>query len=126
MERRFSNKIYRRFVGITQFTVFSNNNEYDDSDIEPIQGAFYASSSYKRMFFSKFREQREDELKADMKPIVTETEEFVLSDNNLNCYKKGHQSMYSYFIGEIAHKSNNYIFIYERETTVFTEVWYLL
>ena len=83
MERRFGNKIYRRFVGITQFTVFSNNNEYDDSDIEPIQGAFYASSSYKRMFFSKFREQREDELKADMKPIVTETEEFILNDNNL-------------------------------------------
>lgn len=87
MERRFSNKIYRRFVGITQFTVFSNNNEYDDSDIEPIQGAFYASSSYKRMFFSKFREQREEELKADMKPIVTETEEFVLSDNNLIAIK---------------------------------------
>ena len=87
MERRFSNKIYRRFVGITRFTVFSNNNEYDDSDIEPIQGAFYASSSYKRMFFSKFREQREDELKADMKPIVTETEEFVLSDNNLIAIK---------------------------------------
>lgn len=87
MERRFSNKIYRRFVGITQFTVFSNNNEYDDSDIEPIQGAFYASSSYKRMFFSKFRERREDELKADMKPIVTETEEFVLSDNNLIAIK---------------------------------------
>ena len=87
MERRFGNKIYRRFVGITQFTVFSNNNEYDDSDIEPIQGAFYASSSYKRMFFSKFREQREEELKADMKPIVTETEEFVLSDNNLIAIK---------------------------------------
>lgn len=87
MERRFGNKIYRRFVGITQFTVFSNNNEYDDSDIEPIQGAFYASSSYKRMFFSKFREQREDELKADVKPIVTETEEFILSDNNLIAIK---------------------------------------
>lgn len=87
MERSFGNKIYRRFVGITQFTVFSNNNEYDDSDIEPIQGAFYASSSYKRMFFSKFREQREDELKADMQSIVTETEEFVLSDNNLIAIK---------------------------------------
>lgn len=87
MERRIGNKIYRRFVGITQFTVFSNNNEYDDSDIEPIQGAFYASSSYKRMFFSKFREQREDELKADMQSIVTETEEFVLSDNNLIAIK---------------------------------------
>lgn len=38
MEKRFGNKIYRRFVGITQFMVFSNNNKYDDSDIEPIQG----------------------------------------------------------------------------------------
>lgn len=72
MERRFGNKIYRRFVGITQFTVFSNNNEYDDSDIEPIQGAFYASSSYERMFFSKFREQREEELQKsiDRKSVV--------------------------------------------------------
>ena len=77
------------------------------------------------MFFSKFREQREDELKADMKPIVTETEEFVLSDNNLIAIK-GTPEYVSSFIGEIAHKSNNYIFIYERETTVFTEVWYLL
>ena len=67
MERRFGNKSYRRFVGITQFTVFSNNNEYDDSDIETNSGAFYASSSYTRMFFSKFREQREEELKAKMK-----------------------------------------------------------
>lgn len=83
MERRFGNKIYRKFVGITQFTVFSNNNEYDDSDIEPIQGAFYASSSYTRMFFSKFREQREEELKAKMKAIDTEDEAFILSDTNL-------------------------------------------
>lgn len=83
MERRFGNKIYRRFVGITQFTVFSNNIEYDDSDIEPVQGAFYASSSYKRMFFSKFREQREEELKAKMKAINPKNEAFILSDTNL-------------------------------------------
>lgn len=89
MERRFSNKIYRRFVGITQFTVFSNNNEYDDSDIEPIQGTFYASSSYTRMFFSKFREDkdREEELKAKMKPIDIEDETFILSDTNLIAIK---------------------------------------
>lgn len=62
MTRRFSNPIYKRFVNLTQYTVFSNNNEYDDSDIEPIQGAFYASSSYGKMFFSKFREQRAEEL----------------------------------------------------------------
>lgn len=43
MTRRFSNPVYKRFVNITQYTVFSNNNEYDDADIEPIQGAFYAS-----------------------------------------------------------------------------------
>ena len=83
MERRFGNKIYRKFVGITQFTVFSNNNEYDDSDIEPIQGAFYASSSYTRMFFSKFREQRVEELRAKMKAIDTDNEAFILSDTNL-------------------------------------------
>ncbi len=83
MERRFGNKIYRRFVGITQFTVFSNNNEYDDSDIEPIQGAFYASSSYKQMFFSKFREQRYEELSAKMRGINPEDEAFILSDTNL-------------------------------------------
>lgn len=83
MEKRFGNKIYHRFVGISQFMVFSNNNEYDDSDIEPIQGAFYASSSYKRMFFSKFREQREEELKAKMKAIDSENEAFILSDTNL-------------------------------------------
>ncbi len=83
MERRFGNKSYRRFVGITQFTVFSNNNEYDDSDIEPIQGAFYASSSYTRMFFSKFREQREEELKAKMKEIDSVKEDYILRDTNL-------------------------------------------
>lgn len=83
MERRFGNDIYRRFVGITQFTVFSNNNEYDDSDIEPIQGAFYASSSKERMFFSKFREQREEEVKAKMSDIDSDTESFILSDTNL-------------------------------------------
>ena len=45
MTRRFSNPIYKKFVNLTQYTVFSNNNEYDDTDIEPIQGAFYASST---------------------------------------------------------------------------------
>ena len=83
MTRRFSNPIYRRYVNITQFTVFSNNNEYDDTDIEPIQGAFYASSNYGKMFFSKFREQRDGELQKKVKPIETDVEKFILQDNNL-------------------------------------------
>lgn len=81
MTRRFSNPIFKRYANITQYTVFSNNNEYDDTDIEPIQGAFYASSNYGKMFFSKFREQRSEELN---KELVEESEEqFILKDNNL-------------------------------------------
>lgn len=83
MTKRFSNQIYKRFVNITQYTVFSNNNEYDDTDIEPIQGAFYATSNYKKMFFSKFREQRGEELNRKIEPIDGEKEQFILSDNNL-------------------------------------------
>ena len=83
MTRRFSNPIYRRYANITQFTVFSNNNEYDDTDIEPIQGAFYASSNYGKMFFSKFREQRKGELQTKVKPIDPDVEKFILQDTNL-------------------------------------------
>ena len=83
MTRRFSNPIYRRYVNITQFTVFSNNNEYDDTDIEPIQGAFYASSNYGKMFFSKFREQRKEELQHKIKPIDPDVEKYILRDTNL-------------------------------------------
>lgn len=83
MTRRFSNPIYRRYVNITQFTVFSNNNEYDDTDIEPIQGAFYASSNYGKMFFSKFREQRNNELQHHIRSIDTEVENIILHDTNL-------------------------------------------
>lgn len=81
MTRRFSNPAFRRFANITQFTVFSNNNEYDDTDIEPIQGAFYASSSYEKMFFSKFREQRKEELIKEL--LQVSDEQFILQDNNL-------------------------------------------
>lgn len=83
MTRRFSNPAYKRFVNITQFTVFSNNNEYDDMDIEPIQGAYYASSNYGKMFFSKFREQRQEELDRGLVSIDEEVENFILRDNNL-------------------------------------------
>ena len=54
---RFSRKVFRRFVNITQLMVFSNNMEYDDSDVEPIEWAFYASSSYEKLFFNRFREE---------------------------------------------------------------------
>lgn len=83
MTRRFSNPIYKRYANITQFTVFSNNNEYDDTDIEPIQGAFYAASNYGKMFFSKFREQRKEEVNCNIREIDPETEHYILADTNL-------------------------------------------
>lgn len=81
MAKRFSNPIYRRFANITQFMVFSNNTQYDDTEPEPLQGSFYATSSYEKMFFSKFREQREKELQ--MKELDMQVEYEILKDNNL-------------------------------------------
>lgn len=83
MTRRYKNPAFKRFVNITQFMVFSNNNEYDDTDLEPIQGAFYASSNYGKMFFSKFREEREEELLKGLTPVESDIEHFILKDNNL-------------------------------------------
>ena len=46
IQTRFTNKKFRRFVNITQLMVFSNNMEYDNNSIQPIEGAFYATASY--------------------------------------------------------------------------------
>lgn len=79
---RFSRKVFRRFVNITQLMVFSNNMEYDDTDVEPIQGAFYASSSYEKLFFNRFREE-DNQIHTAIKSIDPTTEDFILQDNNL-------------------------------------------
>lgn len=79
---RFSKEAFRRFVNITQLMVFSNNMEYDDSDPEPIEGAFYASSSYQKLFFNRFREE-EPQLHTAIQEIDGQKEDFILSDNNL-------------------------------------------
>ena len=79
---RFSKEVFRRFVNITQLMVFSNNMEYDDADPEPIEGAFYASSSYQKLFFNRFREE-EPQLHTAIQEIDGQKEDFILSDNNL-------------------------------------------
>lgn len=79
---RFSEKVFRRFVNITQLMVFSNNMEYDDSDPEPIEGAFYASSSYNKLFFNRFLEE-EPQIHTALPAINSQKEDFILADNNL-------------------------------------------
>lgn len=83
INKRFQNPKFRRFVNITQFMIFSNNMEYDDTDPEPIQGAFYASSSYNKPIFNYFREEEQFDLTHLLKTVSDEDELKVLKDNNL-------------------------------------------
>lgn len=82
MNKRFAKKVFRRFANITQIMVFSNNMEYDDNDVEPIEGAFYASSRYERLFFNRFREE-DPTIYSVIRPVDSKAEETILMDNNL-------------------------------------------
>ena len=83
VNKRFQNPKFKRFANITQFMIFSNNMEYDDGDPEPVQGAFYASSSYHKPVFNYFREEEILNLTALLKPVSDDDELKVLKDNNL-------------------------------------------
>jgi len=80
---RFQNKKFRKFVNITQLMVFSNNMEYDDGSPLPIEGAFYASTSYHKPMFNYFREEEKFDLDELLSPEDDTIENVVLKDNNL-------------------------------------------
>lgn len=87
INRRYQNKKFRRFANITQLMIFSNNMEYEDGVIEPLQGAYYATSAYKDLHFNYFREEENlnlTTLLADEKP---EIETSILKDNNAEVIK---------------------------------------
>jgi type I restriction enzyme R subunit len=84
---RFKNKRYRRFVNLTQFMIFSNNMEYDDNEIEPWQGAYYASPSYVNPIFNYFREEIGFNLQQVLLPEDSIDEDTVLKDNNYQTLK---------------------------------------
>jgi len=83
VQTRFKNKKFKKFVNLTQLMVFSNNMEYDDNTPEPIEGAFYATTSYDKPPFNYFREEEKFDLDSLFKPVDAETESAVLKDNNL-------------------------------------------
>ena len=87
INKRFQNKKFRKFVNITQLMVFSNNMEYDNEDIEPLQGAFYASPSYTKPIFNYFREEEKLDLEKLLAIEDDNLENFVLKDNNLTVIK---------------------------------------
>lgn len=81
MSKRFSQEKYRRFVNITQLMIFSNNSEYDDEEIVPLEGAFYAASDYNQLFFYRFREEDADIYNHIESPDET-VEKEILRDTN--------------------------------------------
>lgn len=87
INKRFSNKHFRRFTNITQLMVFSNNMEYEDGIVEPVFGAYYATAAYKEINFNFFREDVEYPVTDLLKSIVPETENLLLRDNNLMVIK---------------------------------------
>ena len=79
---RFQNKKFRRFINITQLMLFSNNMEYDNDSPEPLEGAFYASTSYQQAMFNYFREEEPLNIAALLRPENGDVETAVLRDNN--------------------------------------------
>lgn len=57
INKRMRNKAFRPFLNITQLMIFSNNQNYDNENRVPIQGAFYSCTSKTKAFFNVFREQ---------------------------------------------------------------------
>ena len=82
INKRFQNKKFKRFINITQFMIFSNNMEYEDGAVQPLQGAFYASASYGEPIFNYFREEQTLILSELSKPLDEQKELEILKDNN--------------------------------------------
>ncbi len=83
INKRFQNKKFRRFVNITQLMVFSNNMEYDNDDVDTVQGVFYASPSYHKPIFNYFREEETFNIDSLLLPENDTIENEILKDNNL-------------------------------------------
>lgn len=84
---RFKNTKFRRFINLSQLLVFSNNMEYDTESIEPVQGAFYSTASYKDASFNCFREDPPLDPDKFLAPEDNALETAVLKDTNLLAIK---------------------------------------
>ena len=91
---RFKNDKFRRFINATQLIVFSNNMEYDDTDTNKLQGAFYATTAKSTdTMFNNFREQRKSEYIDEIEDVDEMTEDYILADNNCKIIKASREFM---------------------------------
>ncbi len=86
MNKRTGNARYRRFLNITQLMVFSNNMEYDDTEIVPLSGAFYATNGRGHIFFSHFREEAKS-VYDGVSALNPADEAVILQDTNMTVLK---------------------------------------
>lgn len=83
INKRMSKSCFRRFFNITQLMIFSNNQEYDNENRVPIQGAFYCCTSKNKAFFNVFREENKHFVtEYPYHSISSETEKSILSHRN--------------------------------------------
>lgn len=87
INRRYKNRKFKRFANITQLMIFSNNMEYEDGVIEPVQGAYYATSAYYDLQFNYFREEENLNLTTLLTKESETTENLILKDNNVEVIK---------------------------------------
>lgn len=89
MKQRFVNPQYRRFLNITQIMLFSNDMEYDNNEVTPTIGAFYATIGKKNTKYNCFREEGQDSFPTarHIHQVTPEEEEVLLRDNNVPQYK---------------------------------------
>jgi type I restriction enzyme, R subunit len=80
--KRFANPDFKKFINITQLLIFSNNQEYDNESLIPIQGAFYATPDTDNVTFNFFREEDPKILRL-LPAEDQEAEKQILLDNNL-------------------------------------------
>lgn len=95
IQSRFKNKKFRKFINITQLMVFSNNMEYADDGSQPLQGAFYATTSYGKVNFNYFREVDQFDLANLLTPVSDELGTDILQDNNLISIKHAQEFLYN-------------------------------
>lgn len=88
INQRFTNSRFKKFANITQLLIFSNNMEYDNSGVNPLAGAFYATPALDGdVKFNYFREEVEFDLGKALLPFDAELENLVLSDNHQQVIK---------------------------------------
>lgn len=89
MKERFVNPAFRRFLNITQIMVFSNDMEYDNNEITPTIGAFYATIGRRNTKYNCFREdgQTSFPIERHFHQVSPQEEEILLRDNNVPQYK---------------------------------------